>query len=78
MKPSKNAISQALRIVNPDLTKTKLLNLIGVPPTMTTSMRYWYGKYDILPWEKRSGDEQTAAIRVAKELIGTLLSDQHR
>ncbi|HWB86339.1 MAG TPA: hypothetical protein VG675_19515 [Bryobacteraceae bacterium] len=74
MKPSKNALSQALRILNPHITKGELLNLLGVPPTMTTSMRYWYGKYDILPWEKRSGDEQTAAIRAAKELIGTLRS----
>ena len=77
MKPSKNAISQALRIVNPDITKLELLNLLGVPPTMTTSMRYWYGKYDALPWEKRSGDERTAAIRAAMNLIGTLQLDQH-
>jgi hypothetical protein len=41
-------------------------------------MRYWYGKYDALPWEKRSGDERTAAIRAAKELIGTLRPDQRR
>jgi hypothetical protein len=40
MRPSKNAVSQALRIVEPDLSKGELLALLGVPPTMTTTMRY--------------------------------------
>lgn len=69
MKPSKNAIAQALRIVHPNLTKGELLGLLRVPPTMTTSMRYWYGVYNILPWQKRTSDEQDAAIRAAKALI---------
>ena len=75
MKASKNALSQALKIVCPNITKGELLDLLDVPPTMTTSMRYWYGKYDIMPWEKRSAEEQQLAIQAAKELIESTESE---
>lgn len=68
MNPSKNAISQALKIINPAITKTELFTALNVPDTMTTTLRYWKGTYNILPWEERSEEEQNAALDAARKL----------
>jgi hypothetical protein len=39
LKASKNALSQALKIVKPDVTKPELFNLIDVPACFTTTTR---------------------------------------
>ena len=69
MKPSKNALSQALKLVKPDITKTELFKLLEVPACFTTVTRYWLGTYSNKPWETRSEEERTAALERAKELV---------
>jgi hypothetical protein len=71
LKPSKNALSQALKIVKPDITKAELFKLIDVPACFTTTTRYWLGTYGNKPWDERSADERTVALEKAKELIST-------
>lgn len=68
-KPSKNALSQALKIVMPNITKAELFKLIEVPGCFTTTTRYWLRTYDIKPWEERSNGERRAALQMAKELV---------
>lgn len=69
MNPSKNAISQALKIVNPNITKEQLFVALNVPDTMTTTLRYWKGTYNILPWENRTQEERDAALEAAKQQL---------
>jgi hypothetical protein len=69
LKPSKNALSQALKILKPEITKAELFNLIDVPTCFTTTTRYWLGTYGNKPWEQRSDEERTAALQRAKELV---------
>jgi hypothetical protein len=69
LKPSKNVLSQAIKIVKPDITKAELFKLIEVPACFTTTTRYWLGTYDIKPWEERSNEERSAALQTAKKLI---------
>jgi len=69
VKPSKSALSQALKIVKPEITQTELFTLIEVPVCFTTKMRYWLETYDNKPWEQRSDEERTVALQRAKELV---------
>ncbi len=79
VKPSKNALSQALKIVKPDITKEELFTLIDVPACFTTVTRYWLGTYSNKPWEQRSDEERTIALDKAKELIfAAALPSEHR
>jgi hypothetical protein len=73
MKLSKNVLSQALKIVKPDITKAELFKLIEVPACLTTTTRYWLATYDIKPWEDRSREERIAALKAAKEMISDSL-----
>lgn len=41
MNVSKNALSQALKVVKPDISKQDLFALIEVPACFTTTTRYW-------------------------------------
>jgi len=70
-KTSKSALSQALEIVKPDITKPELFKLIEVPTCFTTVTRYWLGTYTNKPWEQRSDEERNAALETAKKLIST-------
>jgi len=67
-KISKNALSQALRILMPEIKKPELFGLIGVSASLATSARYWR-EYNVKCWEERSAEERTAALEKAKELI---------
>jgi hypothetical protein len=67
--PSKNAISQAIKIVCPGITKKRLFHLIQVPVCRRASARYWEECYNILPWHRRSESEKEAAISEANRLI---------
>jgi hypothetical protein len=69
VKASKNSLSQALKLVKPDITKEELFKLIKVPACFTTTTRYWLGTYSNKPWEQRSDEERTAALQRAKELV---------
>lgn len=69
MKTSKNALSQALKIVKPEITQTELFFLIDVPKCFTTVTRYWLGTYNPKPWENRSEEERAAALEEARRLI---------
>lgn len=71
MKVSKNALSQALKVVKPDITKAELFRLIDVPTCFTTTTRYWLGTYGNKPWEERGDEERKAALQAAKELISS-------
>ncbi len=72
-KISKNALSHALKIVKPDITKSELFKLIGVPCCFTTTTRYWLGTYDNKPWDERSDEERRAALQMARELVSATL-----
>lgn len=69
MKPSKNALSQALKIVKPDITKAELFDLLEVPACFTTVTRYWLGTYGNKPWAERSNEDRKVALERAKELV---------
>jgi len=72
LKISKNAISQALRLVKPNITKEELFRLIEVPACFTTTTRYWLHSYSNKPWAQRSEEERTAALQRARELVSNL------
>ena len=69
MKASKNSIAQALKLADPTISRKHLLMAIDVPDCMTANMRYWYGTYNILPWNHRKAEEQTAAMAEAQRIL---------
>lgn len=71
MAISKNALSQALKVVKPHITKAELFGLLEVPACFTTTTRYWLGTYDAKHWEARSSAERNAALQTAKELVSS-------
>lgn len=66
MKPSLNAINQALKTLTGKKDVRKLLN---IPRTFTTTNRYVTETYNILPWDKRTEEEKIAAIEKAKAIL---------
>jgi len=57
---SKNAVSQALRLLAPQIKRTDFFKMLGVRECKGTAMRYW-NEYKITPWVSRTADEKTIA-----------------
>ncbi len=68
MTPSKNAIAQAVKILNPALSKREFFTRIKTPMCRLSTARYWEESYNILPWANRKPDEQQAALLEAAKL----------
>lgn len=75
MAVSKIALAQALHVLEPSIKRTKLLDLIGLrssPRHGHIDARYYYQSdtEHVRAWKQRSTEEQDAALRAAKDLLG--------
>ncbi len=69
MNCSKNSLAQAIKRLSPGITRRALFALIRVPGCRLASARYWEESYNILPWNRRTESEQTAALSAAQDLL---------
>lgn len=67
--PTKNAISQAIKIIKPDIKRKEFFKVLKTPDCLTSSLRYWQEKYNIKSWDKRKEKEKQEALRVAKKML---------